>query len=83
MYRTALSDIMRSFRHGDKALFVQQSDEFHFSGKGLNGRQGERERTAPPEHLIPIFNAALNYLVHTIRASHEVPENQIKTALAL
>lgn len=70
-------------RHGPKAIFVQASDEFHFSGKGLRGKQSERERAVPPEYLIPVFNAALKYLIQTIRSSHEVSESDIKHALAM
>jgi hypothetical protein len=71
------------YRHGPKAVYVQQSDEFHFSGKGLCGKQGSRDRIIPPEHLIPVYNAGVRYLVQAIRAEHEVTEAELRNALGM
>lgn len=62
---------------------MQQSDEFHFSGKGLCGKQGSRDRLIPPEHLIPVYNAGVRYIVQAIRAEHEVTEAELRNALGM
>jgi hypothetical protein len=70
-------------RYGPHALYVQQSDACHFNGKGLAGKQAARDRTIPPEHLIPVYEAGVRHLIQTIQASYEVKESAIKNVLSM
>lgn len=70
------------YKYGPKAIFVQQSDDCHFNGKGFCGKQAVRERPKPPEYLLPVFQAGLRYIINTIQAQHEVTEGDIKKVLS-
>lgn len=70
-------------RYGPQALFVQQSDVSHFNGKGLAGKQACRERSVPPEHLIPVYEAAVRHIVQAVQASFEVKTAHIKHVLSM
>jgi hypothetical protein len=68
--------------YGDKAIFVQASDQCHFNGKGFTGKLAMRDRTVPPQHLLPVYHAGVKHVVNSIKASYEATDGDIKKVLA-
>ena len=63
-------------------MYVQASDDIHFNGRQFSGKLKLRDRIPPPEWLIPVHTAAVQYICQLVRAEHEATESEIKALLS-
>jgi hypothetical protein len=64
-------------RHGEHALFVQASDEYHYTGRPFAGKLACRTRVKPPAHLLPVAAAARAFCIRTVQHQFTVPDTAI------
>lgn len=69
-------------RHTDHALYLQSSDEWHFTGRPFTGKMASRQRIKPEQHLLPVAAESRKFLVRLVQNQYDVTEGDILSELS-